>query len=271
MNKMILIMIIFIIVIILICNCIKKENFTSKISNIKIPQIIWQTHESKKLPKSTKDAINKLKKKNPEFKYIFHDKNDRRKFILNNFNKNVLNAYDKIYPGAGKADIWRFAVLYKYGGIYSDVDTIIKDDSEKLINLIDKDDEFIQSIGWYIWPTSPYPIGTLVAAPKNKIIKKTLDSIVDSVNNNKPLKKIGKYSGWAKLEDYTGTPHLWKVLSEELGTIDLKFGKYKGGINLTNKIQKQFKENPHYGKDLNEMKLTHWMNQPVFVDEVKSI
>ena len=41
------------------------------------------------------------------------------------------------------------------------------------------------------------------------------------------LQKVGEYSGWAQLENYTGTPHLWKVLSEELGTVDLKFGKYK--------------------------------------------
>ena len=278
MNQIIFIIILLIFLLILICRNNKKEKFESIPSrierkvesskNTKISKIIWQTHESKKLPESSFNAINKLITKNPEFEYRFHDKYDRRNFILNNFNQDVLNAYDKIYPGAGKADIWRFAVLYIHGGIYSDVDTIIKDDSEKLIDLICTDDEFIQSIGWYIWPTAPYPIGTLVAAPKNKIIKKTLDSIVYSVNNEVPITKVGEYSGWAQLENYTGTPHLWKVLSEELGTVDLKFGKYKDGINLTDKIQKQFRENPHYGKDLNEMKLTHWSAQKIFTRDV---
>ena len=39
-------------------------------------------------------------------------------------------------------------------------------------------------------------------------------------------------------------------------------------INLTDKIQKQFRENPHYGKDLNEMKLTHWSAQKIFTRDV---
>ena len=123
MKEIILFIIIIILIIILYCNKEDKENFTTA---IKIPKIIWQTHKTKNLPKSSSDAIKILRKKNPDFEYRFFDNDDCYNYMKKYFNKNVLKAYNKIYPGAGKADIWRLAVILREGGIYIDVDKILK-------------------------------------------------------------------------------------------------------------------------------------------------
>ena len=52
--------------------------------------------------------------------YLFNDA-DCRAFIINEYPPDVLTAYDRLIPTAFKADLWRYCVLYKYGGVYLDI------------------------------------------------------------------------------------------------------------------------------------------------------
>jgi mannosyltransferase OCH1-like enzyme len=49
---------------------------------------------------------------NPEYEYYFFDNNDVKKFIRDNFDEEVLEAYDTLVPGSYKADLFRACVLY---------------------------------------------------------------------------------------------------------------------------------------------------------------
>ena len=51
--------------------------------------------------------------------YLFCD-SDCRSFIAREYPPDVLMAYDRLIPTAFKADLWRYCVLYKYGGGYLD-------------------------------------------------------------------------------------------------------------------------------------------------------
>jgi len=86
-----------------------------------VPLIIYQTWHSKQLPPKMADCVERLKATNPAFDHYLYDDNDCRKFIKENFEPDVLAAYDKLIPGAYKADLWRYCVLYKTGGIYLDI------------------------------------------------------------------------------------------------------------------------------------------------------
>jgi mannosyltransferase OCH1-like enzyme len=86
-----------------------------------IPFKIFQTWNTKDLPKGMKECVESLKKDNPRFEHFLFDDNDCREFIKNNFDTSVLNAYDILIPGAYKADLWRLCVLYIHGGIYMDI------------------------------------------------------------------------------------------------------------------------------------------------------
>ena len=89
--------------------------------NVIIPTNIFQTWCSKKLPPLMAHSIIKLKLSNPEFKYYLFDDNDCRAFIRKYFRPDVLYAYDHLIPGAYKADLWRYCVLFIKGGIYLDI------------------------------------------------------------------------------------------------------------------------------------------------------
>jgi hypothetical protein len=52
--------------------------------------------------------------------YLFNDA-DCRNFIVREYPPDVLMAYDRLIPTAFKSDLWRYCVLYKYGGVYLDV------------------------------------------------------------------------------------------------------------------------------------------------------
>ena len=86
-----------------------------------IPLKIFQTWHSKDLPPKMKERVEELKATNPRFEHYLFDDNDCREFIKEHFDRDVLNAYDTLIPGAYKADLWRYCVLYIHGGIYMDI------------------------------------------------------------------------------------------------------------------------------------------------------
>ena len=247
-----------------------EKNHKAKVDSkkLKIPKKIWQTHKTNDLPESSYENIKKIIEKNPDFEYNFFTNEDCYNYIKNNFDDRVLEAYNKINPGAGKADIWRLAVILKEGGIYIDVDKILKENANGFSEILDKDDEFVHGTGWYIWGhDAPSTNATICAVPNHPVIKMTFDSVINAILNKEPLESIGPHKGWAELENYTGTPHLWKSISHYIGKINMEEGKYNNGIHITNKIEDQLQQNSKYGDDLKELGVTHWMNQPVFVEE----
>ena len=86
-----------------------------------VPLILYQTWHSKTLPPKMAACVEKLTKNNPEFEHRLFDDADCRAFIKDNYDADVLDAYDTLVPGAYKADLWRYCVLYKTGGVYLDI------------------------------------------------------------------------------------------------------------------------------------------------------
>jgi mannosyltransferase OCH1-like enzyme len=142
-----------------------------------IPLDIYQVwHDKTNLPKSVKESINKLKEQNPEFTHHLYDENDCRKFIEKHFSKKILNAYDSVVPHAIKADLWRYCVMYKNGGIYLDSKYYCIN-GFKLILLTDKE-YFCKDIenslnGIYN--------AILICKPKNKIMLKAINGVVKNI------------------------------------------------------------------------------------------
>lgn len=114
------------------CDTLYKQyftdhNFTSNSNNIYIPKDVYQTwvihyeHEAIKNMKLLNSGING---------YTFHLYNNTEMdmFMLNDIGSQwdeLAQSYFCIDPrmGAARADIWRYAVLWKKGGVYVDYDT----------------------------------------------------------------------------------------------------------------------------------------------------
>jgi mannosyltransferase OCH1-like enzyme len=135
--------------------------------------IFWHT---KDLPPNMNENYTLLKLQNPEFTHYLFDENDGREFINNNFNKDVVYAYDNLTPKAYKADLWRLCVLYINGGIYLDIKFKCTNNF-KLIALTEKE--------FFTRDRNPIDVynGLIICKQKNDVLLKSIEQIVHNVKN----------------------------------------------------------------------------------------
>jgi len=126
----------------------------------------------------------------------------------------VLFAYDNLIPGAYKADLWRYCVLYKYGGIYLDI-KLACENGFKLIQLSEKEHLVKDRIG----PLSIYN-AIMVCKQNNKLLLDGINQIVENVKN--------KYYGTNPL-DPTGPLMLGKLILKNKYDMNIDMKHYEKG------------------------------------------
>ena len=92
-----------------------------------IPCNIFQTHKSKEyVLNKTKvfKAVLSWKQYQPEFNYFFYDDIACVKFMKELIGGDIFKAYQALPLAIMKADLFRYCIIYYYGGIYADSDTI---------------------------------------------------------------------------------------------------------------------------------------------------
>jgi mannosyltransferase OCH1-like enzyme len=141
-----------------------------------IPLHLYTCWHTKKLPPVMNTNYQYLVESNPKITFHLYDEEDCRNFILNNFEKDVLNAYDSLIPCSYKSDLWRFCVLYINGGIYMDIKYKCINNF-KFIALTEKEHFVRDKI-----PTNVYT-ALIVCLPKNEIMKKCIRQIVENLKN----------------------------------------------------------------------------------------
>jgi mannosyltransferase OCH1-like enzyme len=162
-----------------------------------IPLNIYQTWHTKNLPDNMKIVTQKIMLNNPAFNYHLYDDNDCRNFIKDNFDNTVLHAFDSLIPGAYKADLWRYCILYKNGGIYLDI-KYEPINGFKFINMTEKEHWVLDQDKNGVYNA------LMVCKPNNKILLKAIYNIVENVKN--------KFYGVSSLEP-TGPLMLAKFFS----------------------------------------------------------
>ena len=143
-----------------------------------IPKKIFQTGVSCGVTKSMYDAVHTWIDKNPDWEYHFFDNKACRDFIKEHFPKKVLDAYDNLIPGAYKADLWRYCVLYIHGGVYADIkqelfiglNSILDEDVEFLS--VKERKQFSRDTSFYIYQAF------ICSRPKHTFLKNAIDMIV---------------------------------------------------------------------------------------------
>jgi mannosyltransferase OCH1-like enzyme len=151
----------------------------------KIPKNIYQTWSTKDMSDDFKMLTQSWRFNNPNYSYYFFDDNDCEEFIKNNFSENVYKAYCKIIPGAFKADLWRYCILYINGGVYTDMDTVCLSSIDNFIN--DDKIEFMTPIDLNNCPCyGKYNLfnAFIASVPKHPILLKCINIIVHNVENN---------------------------------------------------------------------------------------
>ena len=77
---------------------------------------------NKKITSKENESANRWKKLNPDYNIILYDDDKIRTFLNDEYDETYLRVFNYVYDGPIKADFWRICILYKYGGVYSDID-----------------------------------------------------------------------------------------------------------------------------------------------------
>ena len=141
-----------------------------------IPKKIYMTYKSKsKIPQKVFDNLEKYAKNIP---YEIFDDNDIQKFLKIYYNDNIINKFKKL-KSAHKADLFRYCLLYIYGGIYLDVKTELIKNVEDIIDFNQKG-VFYTVLGSDLYKDIKQIYqGIILTPPRNKII---LHLIYDILN-----------------------------------------------------------------------------------------
>ena len=86
-----------------------------------IPKIIHQTWDTEDIPETFHRWIVTWKRLHPDWSYWFWTLKEIRRFVAKEYPE-FLNLYDLYTEDIFRSDVMRYLVLYKYGGIYVDLD-----------------------------------------------------------------------------------------------------------------------------------------------------
>lgn len=195
---------------------------------------IW-INEENTIPDLIKNNFENIENENPGFKCEMYDKNDCIQFLEDYFEEDVQKAYNKIIPGAFKADLMRYCILYEKGGIYLDA-KMKPINGFKLVDVTNKE-YFVRDFN-----TTGGGVcnGFMVCKKGNPKILNAINQIVKNVNE--------KYYGESSLEP-TGPLLLKKMFTEdEMKNFDFEFTIHPNSPNPDKAILIISRERENYDK-----------------------
>ncbi len=166
-----------------------------------IPRIIHQTFQSRNLPAEFQKNVDQLKTLNPEWEHRLYDDDDIRQFISDVYGLGILAYFNRINPryGAARADLFRYLLLYKYGGVYLDIKSTF---TQPIDQVLKPDDRYLlakwsnkpgaKREGWgmpkelEMIPGGEFQQWHIVATPGHPFLKAVIERVLDNIDCYKP-------------------------------------------------------------------------------------
>ena len=82
---------------------------------------IWNDERMEDMIPGLQAAVQTWRTLNPDYEHVYYSMRAARQFIADNYDAEVLEAFDTLVPGSYKADLFRYCELYKNGGFYVDI------------------------------------------------------------------------------------------------------------------------------------------------------
>ena len=168
----------------------------------RIPRILHQTFRSRELNREVSANIEEMKARNPGWDYRFYDDADVRKYILDNYGPQFMAYFDALNPryGAARADLFRYLLMYKEGGVYLDLKSRA---SRPLDEVLQPTDRYLLSqwstIAAHMHrdlrdiPGGEYQQWFIAAAPGHPYLKTVIEAVLHNIATYTPLRhSVGK-------------------------------------------------------------------------------
>jgi len=142
-------------------------------------------------------SANKWKLLNPDYDIQLYSDEMIRAFLLESYGELFANIFDYLLDGPIKSDFWRLCILYKNGGIYSDIDNV------PLVKLSD----FIENVDLVTcssYVNQNFNPNFIISDKENIILKRCIDWYILKYNNKDPY----QYNDWSIMDAFTHILHL---------------------------------------------------------------
>lgn len=156
------------------------------------PKIIYLCN--KNIGKNERKMAKKWKILNPEYEIKLFDDTMIKQFFKDNYNQLYLDIFNFINDGPIKSDFWRICILFKLGGVYSDID------NEPLVSIssfIEKNIDLCTCESKWIYKFNP---NFIVSKKNNTILEK---GIKWYINKYIHYKNNYSYSEWSIMKCFT--------------------------------------------------------------------
>jgi mannosyltransferase OCH1-like enzyme len=175
---------------------------------------IFLSDTDQELSPFLRHAVSTVKSAFPNDNHTVYNKNSLRKFIADNYDADVLVAYDALRPYSYKADLGRFCLLNKLGGWYFDIPV-------RVMNPVEVGDRIewlafrdIQRFSYTSWACATT---VLYSKPNNSALTTAIEMIVNNCQE--------KYYGITPLCP-TGPTLLGAALAANGGNANFVYGDY---------------------------------------------
>ena len=155
-----------------------------------IPKIIWQTYKTdfNDLPITPKRTAQTWKRLNKTYKYKYLSDKDVEDFVFKYYGKDWHELLMSVPLGVIKADIFRYLIIYKFGGVYTDIDTqCIMPIDTWIRGLRSPYKEYDAVFGAEVVGDGQFPYRicqwTFAAKPNLPIFKTLIDNVYEALSN----------------------------------------------------------------------------------------
>lgn len=239
----------------------------------RIPRLLFQTFSQGELPPALARNVEEMRAANPGWTYRLFDGAERRAFILEHYGRGVLALYDQIGEdyGAARADLFRYLLLYRTGGLYLDVKSRFE---RPIDDVVDGSEGFILSQwrngpgephqGWGLHPElADVPGGEfqqwhVIAAPGHPFLRAVVERVLRGIQL---YTARGVDVGWTGVLRLTGPIAYTQAIAPLLGGYPHRRVADETALGLQYSIFEQSRHKALFGKHYTE-NLTPVVRQP---------
>jgi len=146
---------------------------------VAIPKVIYQTFRDRRLPLHTRWYIARMKQRNSGYAYEFYDDARIEDFILKEYGPGLCTLFRRIQIGAAKADLFRYLILYRFGGIYLDIDSRMTGRADHFLRPLDEAVLAKENL-----PEQYFVQWALVYSAGHPFLKRTIEKVTYNLENN---------------------------------------------------------------------------------------